>query len=169
VDTYIARLIRAGIKVAVCDQVEAASARGRQLIRREVVRLVTPGTVTEAGLLDGRLNNFLAAVWRAGDHLGVALVDVTTADFWVGEATDVEGLTEAPAPARRSALGDVAGGSPWRDWTAGVIMLGDLDFRHDEDACAPTSAPALGLAPAGAGRLGRGAILAYPDAQARRT
>ena len=49
VDTYIARLIRAGLKVAVCDQVEAASARGRQLIRREVVRLVTPGTVTERG------------------------------------------------------------------------------------------------------------------------
>jgi DNA mismatch repair protein MutS len=95
VDTYIARLIRAGLKVAVCDQVEAAPAKGRQLIRREVVRLVTPGTVTDAGLLDGRLNNFLAAVWRGGDHLGVALVDVTTADFWVGEATDVEGLSEA--------------------------------------------------------------------------
>lgn len=95
VDTYIARLVRAGLKVAICDQVEAAPAKGRQLIRREVVRLVTPGTVTEAALLDGRLNNFLAALWRAGDHLGVALVDVTTADFWVGEATDVEGLTEA--------------------------------------------------------------------------
>ncbi|MCI0582563.1 MAG: hypothetical protein L0227_06655, partial [Chloroflexi bacterium] len=95
VDTYIARLIRAGLKVAICDQVEAAPARGRQLIRREVVRLVTPGTVTEAGLLDGRRNNFLAALWRGSDHLGVALADVTTADFWVGEAADVEGLTEA--------------------------------------------------------------------------
>jgi DNA mismatch repair protein MutS len=72
VETYIARLIRAGLKVAVCDQVEAAQGKGRQLIRREVVRLVTPGTVTDAGLLDGRRNNFLAAVWRAPDHLGVA-------------------------------------------------------------------------------------------------
>jgi DNA mismatch repair protein MutS len=95
VDTYIARLIRAGLKVAVCDQVEAAPVRGRQLIRREVVRLVTPGTITESGLLDGRLNNFLAAVWRGADHLGVALVDVTTADFWVGEAADAESLGEA--------------------------------------------------------------------------
>ncbi len=94
-DVYLARLVRAGFKVAICDQVEAAPAKGRQLIRREVVRLVTPGTVTESGLLDGRLNNFLAAVWRAGDHLGVALVDVTTAEFWVGESTDAEGLTEA--------------------------------------------------------------------------
>jgi DNA mismatch repair protein MutS len=94
-DTYVARLIRAGLKVAICDQVEAAPARGRQLIRREVVRLVTPGTVTEAGLLDGRLNNFLAALWRASDHLGVALADVTTADFWVAEAADTESLAEA--------------------------------------------------------------------------
>src|SRR5262245_37369703 len=65
-DVYLARLVRAGLKVAICDQVEAASAKGRQLIRREVVRLVTPGTVTEAGLLEGRLNNFLAALWRSG-------------------------------------------------------------------------------------------------------
>src|SRR6266545_1955947 len=48
VDGYIARLIRAGHKVALCDQVESAPAKGRKLIRREVVRLVTPGTVTEA-------------------------------------------------------------------------------------------------------------------------
>jgi DNA mismatch repair protein MutS len=95
VDAYIARLIRAGLKVAVCDQVEAAPARGRKLIRREVVRLVTPGTVTETGLLEGRLNNFLAALWRGGDHLGVAMADVTTAEFWVGESRDVETLVEA--------------------------------------------------------------------------
>ncbi|HLE43370.1 MAG TPA: DNA mismatch repair protein MutS, partial [Methylomirabilota bacterium] len=99
VDGYIARLIRGGHKVALCDQVEAAPTRGRKLIRREVVRLVTPGTVTDAGLLEGRQNNFLAALVRTsgrlGDRLGVALVDITTADFWVGETEDVEALTEA--------------------------------------------------------------------------
>ena len=94
-EVYLARLVRAGLKIAICDQVEAAPVKGRQLIRREVVRLVTPGTVTETGLLDGRLNNFLAALWRGPDHLGVALVDVTTADFWVGESADVDALTEA--------------------------------------------------------------------------
>jgi DNA mismatch repair protein MutS len=94
-DVYLARLVRAGLKVAICDQVEAAPAKGRQLIRREVVRLVTPGTVTEGGLLEGRLNNFLAALWRGPDHLGVSLVDVSTADFWVGESSDVDGLAEA--------------------------------------------------------------------------
>jgi DNA mismatch repair protein MutS len=99
VDGYIARLIRAGHRVAVCDQVEVAPPRGRKLIRREVVRLVTPGTVTEAGLLDGRQNNFLAVLARGterrGERLGVALVDITTADFWVGEAADAGALTEA--------------------------------------------------------------------------
>ncbi|MBI3455110.1 MAG: DNA mismatch repair protein MutS [Candidatus Rokubacteria bacterium] len=95
VESYLARLIRAGYKVALCDQVEAAPAKGRKLIRREVVRLVTPGTVTESGLLDGRQNNFLAALVRTPDRLGAALVDITTADFWVGEAEDAAGLVEA--------------------------------------------------------------------------
>lgn len=94
VEGYIARLIRAGHKVALCDQVESAPAKGRKLIRREVVRLVTPGTVTEAGLLEGRQNNFLSALVRAQDRLGVALVDISTADFWVGESADAPALAE---------------------------------------------------------------------------
>ena len=124
VEGYIARLIRTGHKVALCDQVEAAAAKGRKLIRREVVRLVTPGTVTDTGLLDGRQNNFLAALAPAGgpgDRLGVALVDVTTADFWVGEADDAAALVEAvllrrPAellvPATHGARGSAARALP---------------------------------------------------------
>ena len=174
VDTYIARLIRAGLKVAVCDQVEAASARGRQLIRREVVRLVTPGTVTEAGLLDGRLNNFLAAVWRAGDHLGVALADVTTADFWVGEATDVEGLTEALLLRRPAEVLVPPGMSPEdpllaRLRTAGVTVTArDADgfgLREAEDRLRAhfrvSALEGLGLPRRGGALRAAGAILAY--------
>jgi DNA mismatch repair protein MutS len=95
VDGYIARLIRAGHKVALCDQVETAPAKGRKLLRREVVRLITPGTVTDTGLLDGRLNNYLAAMILVNSRLGVALVDVTAADFWIGEAAEAGVLTEA--------------------------------------------------------------------------
>ena len=51
-----------------------------------MVRLVTPGTVIETGLLDGRLNNFLAALWRAPTIWASLWSDVTTADFWVGES-----------------------------------------------------------------------------------
>jgi len=88
-DGYIARLIRAGRKVAVCEQMEAP-AKGKKLVRREVVRVITPGTLTDTQYLDGAANNYLLAIHRAGSGtgrtLGAALVDVSTGEFWVGEA-----------------------------------------------------------------------------------
>ena len=86
---YIARLIRAGHRVAVCDQMEEAGP-GKKLVRREVVRVVTPGTATESGILDPKENNFLAAVSRdaAGTTVGLAYVDLSTGDF---RATEFSG------------------------------------------------------------------------------
>ncbi len=86
---YIARLIRAGHRVAVCDQMEEAGP-GKKLVRREVVRVVTPGTATESGFLDPKENNFLAAVSRdaAGSTVGLAYVDLSTGDF---RATEFSG------------------------------------------------------------------------------
>jgi DNA mismatch repair protein MutS len=88
-DGYIARLIRAGRKVAVCEQMEAPI-KGKKLVRREVVRVITPGTLTDTQYLDGAANNYLLAVHRtgsgAGRALGAALVDVSTGEFWIGEA-----------------------------------------------------------------------------------
>lgn len=83
-DGYIARLIAAGQKVAVCEQMEAPG-KGRKLIRREVVRVITPGTLTDTRFLDRSTNNFLLALSRGRDGLGVALVDISTGAFWVGE------------------------------------------------------------------------------------
>jgi DNA mismatch repair protein MutS len=174
VDTYIARLIRAGLKVAVCDQVEAAPARGRQIIRREVVRLVTPGTITEAGLLDARLNNFLAAVWRGADHLGVALVDVTTAEFWVGEAADAESLSEALLLRRPAEVLAPPGMSPddallARFRTAGATVTprdsDSFGLREAEDRLRAhfrvAALEGLGLPRRGGAIRAAGAILAY--------
>src|SRR5262249_34466232 len=95
-DGYIARLIRAGQKVAVCEQMEPP-AKGRKLVRREVVRVITPGPITDPQFLDGAANNFLLALHRAPSTLGVALVDVSTGDFWIGEAPEsgAEPLLEA--------------------------------------------------------------------------
>jgi DNA mismatch repair protein MutS len=84
-DGYIARLIRAGQKVAVCEQMEAPQ-KGKKLVRREVVRVITPGTITDTQFLEGAANNFLLAAHRTGTALGVALVDVSTGEFWLGEA-----------------------------------------------------------------------------------
>ncbi len=83
-DSYIARLLAAGQKVAVCEQMEAPG-KGRKLIRREVVRVITPGTVTDTQFLERAANNFLLALVRGREGLGVALVDVSTGDFWAGE------------------------------------------------------------------------------------
>jgi DNA mismatch repair protein MutS len=90
---YIGRLIRAGQKVAVCEQMEAPG-KGKKLVRREVVRVITPGTVTDTQLLDGAQNNFLLAIHRAAKSVGVALVDVSTGEFAVGEDAAVAHLAE---------------------------------------------------------------------------
>lgn len=84
-DSYLARLIRAGFKVAVCEQMEdpaRARKRGSKvLVRRDVIRVVTPGTLTEDTLLDARMHSFLAAVAAVGGELGLAWLDMTTGDF----------------------------------------------------------------------------------------
>jgi DNA mismatch repair protein MutS len=79
-DSYLAKLIGKGYKVAICEQV-SEPAKGRALMERQVVRVVTPGTVVEANLLDQRANNYLAALIVDGDLAGVAYVDVTTGEF----------------------------------------------------------------------------------------
>ncbi|MBO6560499.1 MAG: DNA mismatch repair protein MutS [Nisaea sp.] len=82
---YLARLIRKGYRVAICEQTEdpaEAKKRGsKSVVRREVVRVVTPGTITEDALLDARSNNYLAALAKAQDGFGVAWIDVSTGDF----------------------------------------------------------------------------------------
>jgi len=83
-EVYIARLIRAGQKVALCEQLEAPG-KGKKLLKRDVVRLITPGTITDTAFLAGSANNFLLAVVRAREGTGVALLDVSTGDFWAGE------------------------------------------------------------------------------------
>ena len=89
-NSYLAKLIRAGKTAALCDQVEdPKTAKG--LVRREVTRIVTPGTVTEDGLLDETANNYVAAV----SGLGLALLDLSTGEFAVEQFQSQEKLDEA--------------------------------------------------------------------------
>jgi DNA mismatch repair protein MutS len=85
-ESYIARLIRAGFKIAVCDQMEQPGP-GKKLVRREVVRVITPGTATDGALLDARENNFLASVAKhaSGSPIGLAFVDLSTGEFQATE------------------------------------------------------------------------------------
>src|SRR3982074_1253490 len=98
-DDYLHRLIALGHRVAVCEQVEdPAEARKRgnkSVVRRDVVRLVTPGTLTEDTLLDARTNNYLLAIARArassgGDRIGLAWIDISTSEFIVTECATGE-------------------------------------------------------------------------------
>ena len=98
-DDYLHRLIEQGFRVAVCEQTEdpaAARARGnKSVVRRDVVRLVTPGTLTEDTLLDARTNNYLLAIARARsstgtDRFGLAWIDISTSEFVVTECAASE-------------------------------------------------------------------------------
>jgi DNA mismatch repair protein MutS len=79
-DNYLARLISRGYKVAICEQVTKPS-KTKGLVQREVVRLVTPGTVVEPGLLDSRNNNYLVSLVWGEEAVGLAYVDITTSEF----------------------------------------------------------------------------------------
>jgi DNA mismatch repair protein MutS len=100
---YIARLIAQGYKVAICDQVEdPALAKG--IVKREVVRVVTPGMVVENEYLDARSNNFVLALCRTGERFGLAALDISTAGFRVAETGDLRAILDeigriAPAEA----------------------------------------------------------------------
>jgi DNA mismatch repair protein MutS len=79
-DGYLARLIAKGFRVAICEQMELPGP-GKKLVRREITRIVTPGTATDTNMLRSRENNYLAAVVRQKDRAGVAYVDVSTGEF----------------------------------------------------------------------------------------
>src|SRR5207249_249116 len=85
-NNYIARILRAGRKVAICDQVEEA--RPGQLVKREVTQILSPGTHFDERMLNAERNNFLAAVYAPGKTYGLAVVDLTTGSF---KTTEVEG------------------------------------------------------------------------------
>lgn len=91
-ETYLAKLIRAGLSVAVCDQVEDPR-QAKGIVKREVTRVITPGTLLDPGLMDEALKNFLCAVYfkSDGDNMpsaGLAFLELSTAEFFVMEFED---------------------------------------------------------------------------------
>jgi len=145
-DGYLAKLIRAGCKVAICDQVENPT-QGKGIVRREVTRVVTPGTVTEDEILDSDRNNFICAVY-AGKKFGLAVLDLSTGEFSVERSDNAAGLIEhlkrcAPSetvvaieqmedPQVRDALksGGAGAVTPVDDWTFEYDCAYDVLVRH---------------------------------------
>ncbi|MHA7871850.1 MAG: DNA mismatch repair protein MutS [Hyphococcus sp.] len=93
-ESYLAKLIRAGFKVAICEQMEdpsEAKKRGaKAVVHREIVRTITPGTITEDAFLDSRANNFLASlsILRSGEEAAVAWIDVSTGELSVRSVSE---------------------------------------------------------------------------------
>ena len=121
-NSYLAKLIRAGKTAALCDQVEdPKTAKG--LVRREVTRIVTPGTVTEDGLLDETVNNYIAAV----SGLGLAMLDLATGEFRVEEFASQEKLDEA---LERYSPAEILSPDDGNRWTFSVDAALDCLTRH---------------------------------------
>jgi len=84
IESYLFKLVKKGYKVAVCNQVED-SAESNGLVKREITRIVTPGTILEPSMLDEKTNNFLSAIFEEDGAVSMAFVDVSTGDFYVTE------------------------------------------------------------------------------------
>ena len=93
---YIARLVRKGYRVAICEQTEEAG-KTKKLVRREVVRIVTPGTPIDPQLLEAREPVFLAAICSAGESIGAAFLDISTGEFRVTQESGRDSWTRIRA------------------------------------------------------------------------
>ncbi len=94
--TYIARLVRKGFRVAICEQTEEAG-KGVKLVNRDVVRVITPGTAIDPQLVDTRESVYLAAVCGAGDSFGLALLELSTGEFFATEHAGVNSWSKTCA------------------------------------------------------------------------
>jgi DNA mismatch repair protein MutS len=146
-DGYLAKMMRAGLKVAICDQVEdPATTKG--IVRREVTRVVTPGTITEDSVLDAAEHNFLAGLCRVGKGFGISMIDLSTGLFWGEALVSVDGLRDelrrfnpnecvvpeeqADDPELHRMLGELGGlhVTKCEDWTFGYDAAYDYLTRH---------------------------------------
>lgn len=88
-DGYVSRLVKKGYKVAVCDQVEdPAEAKG--IVKREVIKVITPGTITDQNILDAKTNNFLGSIYMDGFGVGISYVDISTGEMYTTELIGTE-------------------------------------------------------------------------------
>ncbi|MFN8590048.1 MAG: DNA mismatch repair protein MutS [Thermomicrobiales bacterium] len=177
---YIAKLVNAGHKVAICEQI-GGQERGRGLIDRDVTKVITPGTVTDPALLDSHRNTYIAALWPAGSTCGLAYADLSTGEFAATHLRGVsaEGAREAaarellrlgaaeillPAATRQAAAAE---GDEWLPRGATVSTSDDWQWTFDRAAAAlqrhfqVQALDGLGLAEQPAAVQAAGALLTY--------
>jgi DNA mismatch repair protein MutS len=134
-DSYIARLLRAGMKVAICDQVEEP--KPGQLVKRAVTKILSPGTHFDDRLLQAERHNFLAAVSHIGKVFGLASVDLTTASF---QATEIENPEALVAELERLRPAELIFPSETPELVALLERTAPCLQPHDDWAFAPETA-----------------------------
>ena len=87
VDTYVSRLIEKGYKVAICEQLEDPKTT-KGMVKRDVIRIVTPGTVIESNMLDEKKNNYIMSILKKGIYFGIAICDISTGDFFATQIAE---------------------------------------------------------------------------------
>jgi len=167
---YIARLIQKGHRVAICDQMEDPKL-AKKLVKRELTRVVTPGTAMDANLVRSHENNYLAAVARADGRCGIAHVDVSTGEFRVTEMEHADaaavleqiGAREVLFPGNMPLLAgeDQAGGRFVRTEVEDWVFTADYATRTLKDHFKLLSLDGCGLANRPAAVSAAGAILHY--------
>ena len=174
VDPYIARLIEKGYKVAIAEQMEDPKlAKG--LVKREVIRVVTPGTVTGDASLDERRNNYLCAIAYVGGQFGICFADITTGDFRITQADTLRQLEDeltgyAPAEIVYN-QSFVMSGADINAWSSSYhVAVSELDNSYFSDETAQrvlcghfhsASLAALGLDDCPGGATAAGAAMQY--------
>ncbi|MGE4488717.1 MAG: DNA mismatch repair protein MutS [Kiritimatiellales bacterium] len=175
---YLSQLIEAGKKVAICEQVEdPAAAKG--IVKREVTRIVTPGTILDEKTLDRATNNYLAGLVRDGERFGLAMLDLSTGEFWIEESASASSLAgnlaryapqecivaeesasdEAILPILGKTLQTVC-----EDWTFSADCAEDFLLRHFK----VHSLKGFGCENCPLGLRAAGAVLYYVNSELRR-
>jgi DNA mismatch repair protein MutS len=145
---YIARLVRKGYRVAICEQTEDAG-KTKKLVRREVVRIVTPGTPIDPQLLDARESIYLAAVCTAGETIGAAFLDISTGEFRVTQETGRDSWTRIRADlesyAPRELLFPASLGALIKTGLSGRVHTAPLPLDNGEASSVEISANEYGF------------------------
>ncbi len=173
-ETYIAKLIERGYKVAVCEQVEDPK-KAKGLVKREVIRIVTPGTTIDAVSLDESKNNFLMSVCYTADRFGCAVADITTGDCYV---TELDSLTKLNDEINKYAPKEIICNEPFEisgaDLTdlkdrLGISIFTQPSHYYDDEICRRTlmdhfhvgTLDGLGLADCPVAVIAAGALFQY--------
>ena len=126
VDSYIARLVQKGYKVAICEQMEDPS-QAKGIVQRDITRIITPGTVTESCMLEESRNNYICCMYGQESKLGLAFCDVSTGAFYVTVCAD--------APAAASELGRFYPAEVFRFGAAACADVLNEALRHRLHCC----------------------------------